>query len=684
MFGMPGQHKNFGMGVILDMKNNTHGSIQTAIKDFEKLHGVASDLDKKMLIARANWNRGMDMMASATRNFVKAGVIAGGTAWIASLGKDTEQANADLKSLGVGVADLAKIKNEMYQILSIDRMPIPKKEAMDALKDLKSAEVATQDLSSAFKAVGTTSIAAMGTVKQATDAYTTSYLHYFKSMGGSIEEKNRRFADTFVSSVNVYKTWLPELSSQFVDVAAKANMMGMKFEEIIPAMGTLLHGGLGQEAGTSLNRALENILNAEKVLGIKLTNSRGKMLPLLQVIDRIKKSVGSNLQDLRVQNKLTEAFDMYGSKSIRTLLALRNSYAEGIKAANNYGIAQRSASDRTDTLIYDYIRLKNSVSELGDAFSENSGIRDTVKSLTDLITASSEFIKQNPMVAKSFFKIAEALIAIYGAKAVASGVGGLWKTGAAVVGGIATIIGKVTTGTYNPLKWFPRAAGTASEATATAGKSIVSPAVEVTEKVAVKSTESVAKAVPEVADEFGHIPSMLRPGGQVAETASFGARFMGKAAPFLRVFGLANSYFELANHAYQGTKTMIRLNRDWRSLGGIHSEDWRTADQYMALGIDREILSRKDIGQGAESIGPRNGHLFERFMDWSYIGNQITDLLDYATGYQDNRTIEIIIQGYDKDKLDLANEVKEKIERERDVAYMRRGASSRFNVNYAR
>ncbi|GEM_PF-4965325 len=682
MFGMAGQHKNFGMGVILDMKNNTHSSIQTAIKDFEKLHGVASDLDKKMLIARANWNRGMDLMAASTRNFIKTGVIVGGIGFLGSLGKDTEQTMADLRSLKVGATDLVKIQADMHKILITDRMPVPKKEAMDALKDLKSAEVAVQDLTSAFKTSGTVAIAAMGTVPQALDAYTKSYLLYFNNMEGTIEQKNQRFADTFVSAVNVYKTWLPELSFQFGKVATQASMMGMKFEDTVSAVGTLLHAGLGEEAGTSLSRALLNIGNAEEELGLKFTTSRGKMLPLLQIIDKLKKKFGKDLS-VKEMEQLTKAFDVYGAKSIRVLMSLRDSYDQGIKASKEMGIAQKTAEIRTDTLNYNFIRLKNSVTELGEAFSANSGIKDTVNSMTDLINSLSELIRKHPMIAKTFFKLAEGLAVYYGAKTVASGIGGIWKTGSAIAGGAASAYGRVRSGTWNPLKWFSKSTGTASEATATAGKSIANPAVDVAEKVAAESVKSAAKAVPEVADEFSHLPSLFRP-AQAVEAAASKMTLLARTLPFLRTAGTAGTYFELANHAYQGTKTMIRLSRDWRSLGGIHSEDWRTADQYSALGIDRNLVSRRDIGQGAESIGPRNGHWFDRLMDWLYIGNQITDLLDYATGYQDNRTIEIIIQGYDKDKLDLANEVKEKIERERDVAYMRRGASSRFNVNYAR
>lgn len=140
----------------------------------------------------------------------------------------------------------------------------------------------------------TRSSALLGQALQA-DADTVS--KYFKNLHGNYKnEVNELGQDNFIAKIagmtayakKTFGTELSELEGMIDGMHSLPSTLGVSMEEQFAVL-SMLNKQMGQgDAVTQYTNYLENIRGAQEKLGVSLTNGNGKMLPILDVVKKLK------------------------------------------------------------------------------------------------------------------------------------------------------------------------------------------------------------------------------------------------------------------------------------------------------------------------------------------------------------------------------------------------------------
>ncbi|KZN61558.1 phage tail tape measure protein [Pseudoalteromonas luteoviolacea] len=157
-----------------------------------------------------------------------------------------------------------------------------------AISGLTGKELAQFTESSAILAKGTKS-----------DAATTT--DYFGTMHGIYQDTAKEVGKSewiqmltgqTAASVRMFKTTGSEMAGAFSTLGAEANSHGITMNESMAVLGQLQATMSGSEAGTKYRAFLGGVGKAQQKLGIQLTDAQGRMLPMVQVMDRIHEKFG--------------------------------------------------------------------------------------------------------------------------------------------------------------------------------------------------------------------------------------------------------------------------------------------------------------------------------------------------------------------------------------------------------
>ena len=157
-----------------------------------------------------------------------------------------------------------------------------------AISGLTGKELAQFTESSAILAKGTKSDAAT-----TTDYFGTMYGIYqdtAKEVGKS--EWVQMLTGQTAASVRMFKTTGSEMAGAFSTLGAEANSHGISMNESMAVLGQLQATMSGSEAGTKYRAFLSGVGKAQEKLGIELTDSQGRMLPMVDVMNRIHEKFG--------------------------------------------------------------------------------------------------------------------------------------------------------------------------------------------------------------------------------------------------------------------------------------------------------------------------------------------------------------------------------------------------------
>ncbi|QQD22280.1 phage tail tape measure protein [Oceanospirillaceae bacterium ASx5O] len=127
-------------------------------------------------------------------------------------------------------------------------------------------------------------------------------------------------------AVRMFKTSGAEMSTAFTSLGANAQSAGIGMVEQMAVLGTLQATMSGSEAGTKYKSFLNGVAQAQEKLGISFTDSQGKMLPMLDILQRLKGRFGETL-DVAEGAELKQAF---GSDEAVGLVKLLMGQTEGL------------------------------------------------------------------------------------------------------------------------------------------------------------------------------------------------------------------------------------------------------------------------------------------------------------------------------------------------------------------
>ena len=169
---------------------------------------------------------------------------------------------------------------------------------------------------------------ASNVLAKATKADAATMTNYAGTMYGSFKQqadaqgKSSWIEDVAGKSayaIQIFKTSGTEMSAAFTALGANATSSGIKLEEQMAILGKLQATMSGSEAGTKYKAFLAGVGQAQKELGLKFTDGQGRMLPVLQILDKLKKKYGS-LDVLADSDLIKKAFGSDEAVSMLKLL----------------------------------------------------------------------------------------------------------------------------------------------------------------------------------------------------------------------------------------------------------------------------------------------------------------------------------------------------------------------------
>lgn len=229
-------------------------------------------------------------------------------------------------------------------------------------------------------------------------------------------------------------------------IAPVAHAMGLSLEEVTASIGLMANAGIkGSQAGTTLRAALTRLAKPTKAasetmqeLGFNAFDAKGKMLPLDDIIGRLKNST-EKLTDEQKQQAIATIF---GQESMSGMLALISAGPEQLSELTK---GLKDSTGAADEMARTMQNNTSSSIEQAMGSLETAGIKllqvaaPTIRSIAEGVeNLANKFSQLSPATQDTILKIA-ALVAIGGPLLgvigkVSSGVGTLISVGSKVVG----------------------------------------------------------------------------------------------------------------------------------------------------------------------------------------------------------------------------------------------------------
>ncbi|MEH8033238.1 phage tail tape measure protein [Gallibacterium anatis] len=239
-----------------------------------------------------------------------AGIVAAGYSIASGLqpALETSRALGEVKSLGVAEQALEQLKNKALSFTS--SFGGAAAEFVRSAYDIQSAIAGLNgDELSAFTAAS--NLLAKGT--KSTAATITNYMGtmygIFADEAAKIGKSDwvNKIAGQTALAVKMFKTTGDGMSGAFTAVGAAAKSAGIEAAEQFAVLGALQATMSGSEAGTKYKAFLAGVGGAQKALGLTFTDSNGRMLDMVSILNKIKGKYGDVL-DVAEAGELKKAF----------------------------------------------------------------------------------------------------------------------------------------------------------------------------------------------------------------------------------------------------------------------------------------------------------------------------------------------------------------------------------------
>ncbi|MBD8515165.1 phage tail tape measure protein [Photobacterium sp. CAU 1568] len=206
---------------------------------------------------------------------------------------EMDRALGEVKSLGVADKQLQQLSDTALSF------------AVEYGKSATEFVAASYDIKSAMGAMSgdelsgvTRSSAILAAATKADTATITSYMgtmySVFKDQADAIGKDNwaERIAGMTSKSVEMFKTTGQGMSDAFKGIGALGKANGIAMQEQMAVLGMLQGSMSGSEAGTRYKAFLSGVVKAQDALGMSFVDSNGKMLPMFEIMGKLKERFG--------------------------------------------------------------------------------------------------------------------------------------------------------------------------------------------------------------------------------------------------------------------------------------------------------------------------------------------------------------------------------------------------------
>jgi TP901 family phage tail tape measure protein len=269
-----------------------------------------------------------------------------------------------------------------------------------------------------------------------TEANATTITNYLSVMYGIFQQTadamgRSRWVELMAGqttlAAKIFKTNGQQMAEAFIGLGAKATQANIPMHEQMAVLGKLQSVYSGSEAATKYVSFLSGVGNAQEKLGLKLTDSYGRMLPIVEILDRIKGKFGQ-IDTVAEADLLQKAFGRKEAVDLIQLLmtdlgGLKNNIAE-IGQVQGLDELTKMAQTMTDPID----RATAGATSLGIAIGQKmmASITPTLEKVIAfekrMIGWTDQFPKLTALIGKGTLAVF-GLIAAVSALSIAVGVG---------------------------------------------------------------------------------------------------------------------------------------------------------------------------------------------------------------------------------------------------------------------
>jgi TP901 family phage tail tape measure protein len=341
--------------------------------------------------------------------------------------REMSRAMGEVRSLDVSEQALKTLKNE-----ALDFSMKYGESAADFVKSSYSIQSAIAGLTGNELASFTTAsnILAKGTKSDAatiTDYMGTMYGIFKTSADGMGKSKwVEQLSGQTALAVKIFKTTGTGMSDAFRGVGANAQSAGIAMGEQIAVLGTLQSTMPGAEAGTKYKAFLAGVGKAQGELGLKFTDSQGKMLPMVQILDKIKGKYGQ-IDTVAKADLLKKAFG--SDEAVAMVKVLMNDtagLADNItKIGNETGMEGVTKMAEAMTDPWDKLAMTSNALKIQLGSMIEPVLMPFLNGLLSIGGALGRFAAENPRVAQALGILAIGVITVIGLLSVFAMIGGI-------------------------------------------------------------------------------------------------------------------------------------------------------------------------------------------------------------------------------------------------------------------
>lgn len=222
------------------------------------------------------------------------------------------RAQGEIGSLGINEAGIKSITKSAIEFSNV-WAGTGTADFIRASYDIKSgiASLSDADVGKFTALASLTATATKSTAGEMTKLFALGHGIFREQFRSDVDFGNK-FSSAISTAVKAFRTDGSDLVTGLSTLGASASAMGVSLQEQLAVIGNSKGAfNSASEGATSYRAFLRGAVNAQKELGLSFVDSQGKLLPMADIMDKIKakvKSVGLTMQDARVQNALTKAF----------------------------------------------------------------------------------------------------------------------------------------------------------------------------------------------------------------------------------------------------------------------------------------------------------------------------------------------------------------------------------------
>lgn len=168
-------------------------------------------------------------------------------------------------------------------------------------------------------------------------------------------------------AVKIFKTDGVGISQAFTTLGADATSANVPIAEQFGVLGKLLAAMPGGDAGTKYRAFLHGVGGAQEKLGLKFTDSFGHMLPMVDILNKIKGKF-SDLGKVETADLITKAFGGSEAEALITLLSIDiNGLNDSITQIGNQK-GMQNAIDMAKTMTMGWEKATQGINALSISF----------------------------------------------------------------------------------------------------------------------------------------------------------------------------------------------------------------------------------------------------------------------------------------------------------------------------